>query len=103
MKDTQFIINHNDNVSHYDSENGVLTYYDTSLFTDFGRDPGDDWDPKTNTSAPSLFKLTINMRTTSTDDISLMSQYLEMMQISGGMAEQHPGDKGKDGAVLIMW
>ena len=114
--DMQYIVNSpypkqgtEENKWTLDSENGTgtLIYYDASIYTDYGTEPPEDWDPITNRTSPSLFKLTLTVKANQNNATSRMENYIKMLQINDGIGSVHPGSivesTSYPGAVLILW
>lgn len=100
----------------WDYANGILTYCDTSLWDDWGRDPDAAWTVNTSTCTsnneivPSLYKMQIRIDTSREAAESQMTKYIKMLQYdaSDAITTIEPGNgkssgKGNDGAVLIIW
>ena len=105
-KITQFIID--SPYTEWDNSTNTITYYDTSLWDDYGTSIKAGWNPKTDILTPSLYKLTITLKLGNVTEKSLMDNYMEMLQLpNGGIRDAHPGsiisNTPKSGAVLILW
>lgn len=105
MNDTNFIAN--SPYSTWNSATGVLTYYDASLWDEYGIVPSNDWNPVESTTMPSLYKLILNLKVNSNTTTSAMENYIKMLQIGSGISSVNPGSiksgTSKPGAVVILW
>ncbi len=119
MSNTQFIIE--SPYTTWTPSTGTLIYYDTSLWDDYGTKLFDSdgqplvyegsnaWSPTISTLTPSLYKLTLYLNVSNGESISLMENYIKMLNLptTEGIGSVYPGSikstGPNSGAVLVLW